>query len=335
MPALPGTHRHQPLRRRALLGIAAGTLALPRPGLAQAGFPNRPIRLILPWPAGGSADIMGRALAEAASRRLGQPVVVDNKPGAGGVLGLQALLSEGRPDGHTLVQMPTSAITNPLMAARPLFDPLQDFTWIIHVFGYLFVIAVRADAPWQSFPELLADIRANPGKFDYATPGVGSPGHMTMEQLCFQQGLQWQHVPFRGSAEIQPALLSGAIRIAVDTSAGGLAELVRAGRLRLLASMAPARASRYPDVPTFQELGLGLTQVGSGGYGGPKGMDPGLVRRLHDALRDAMNDPAHMATLDRYDMQAVYMNTEDYTAFAHRLHAQNKAVIERLGLRLG
>ncbi len=325
-----------PFGRRRALGLAAmlaGPLA--RPALAQAPYPNRPVRLITPWPAGGSADIMARALAEAASRRFGQPFIIDNKPGAGGVLGLQTLLSEGRPDGYTLVQMPTSSISNPLMAPRPLFDPLTDFTWLIHVFGYLFCIVVRADAPWKTFQELLADVKANPGKYDYGTPGVGSPGHMTMEQLCGQQGLQWQHVPYRGSAEIQPALLSGTLKISVDTSGSGLVQLVEAGRLRVLAVMAPRRSTRFPDAPTFQELGLGLMQIGSGGYGTVKGLDPELAKTIHDGLRDAMRDPAHQAALERFDMQEVYMNTADYTAFAHRLYGQYREVVQRLGLRLG
>lgn len=320
------------MRRRALLASPA---LLAAPALAQAPWPNRPVRLITPWPAGGSADIMARALAESASRLLGQPFIIDNKPGAGGVLGLQALLSEGRPDGYTLVQMPTSAIANPLMAARPLFDPLVDFTWLIHVFGYLFCIVVRADAPWHTFQELLADVRANPGRFDYGTPGVGSPGHMTMEQLCGEQGLQWQHVPYRGSAEIQPALLSGSLKISVDTSGSGLVQLVQAGQLRVLAVMTPERSKRFPEAPTFMELGLGLIQIGSGGYGTVKGLDPELATRMHAGLKRAMDDPAHMATLDRFDMQAVHMDTAAYTAFAGRLYRQYGEVVRRLGLKLG
>ncbi len=327
------------IRRRALLAAPAA-LALTTPAVAQAPltqapWPNRPVRLIAPWPAGGSADMMARALAESASRHLGQPFIIDNKPGAGGVLGLQTLLNEGRPDGYTLVQMPTAAISHPLMAQRPLFDPLVDFTWLIHVFGYLFTIVVRADAPWRTFQELLADVRANPGKFDYGTPGVGSPGHMTMEQLCGAQGLQWQHVPYRGSAEIQPALLSGSLKISVDTSGSGLVQLVQAGQLRVLAVMSPERSKRFPEAPTFRELGLDLIQIGSGGYGTVKGLDPELTATIHAGLKQAMFDPAHLATIDRFDMQAVHMDTAAYTAFAHRLHEQYGAVVRRLGLKLG
>ncbi len=320
-------------RRGALALAAAAPLA--RPALAQpgaAGFPNRPIRLLVPWPAGGSADTQFRMLGDLASRSLGQPIVVENRPGASGTLGVLAMANEPRGDGHLVGQMPVTAFRLPVMSRRPSFDPLKDFTYVIHLTGYLFGVVVRADSPWRTWQEFLAHAKANPGKVSYGTPGVGSTLHITMERIAEAQGIEFLHVPFRGGADTSQALLSGAIDAQADST--GWAPLVDDGKFRLLVTWGAERARRYPEVPTLRETGTDIVSASPYGIVGPKGMDPGVVRVLHDAFKEALHDPAHVAVLQRYDMPVVYMDSAAYAAFARDLFEQEAAVIRKLGLKM-
>jgi tripartite-type tricarboxylate transporter receptor subunit TctC len=321
-----------PLSRRAVL-LGAGAALLPAPALrAQGRFPDRPVRLICPWAAGGTTDIQMRALAEQAARRLGQPVIVENRAGAGGVLGAQQLLNE-RPDGLVLSQMPISVFRHPQMAQRALFNPLEDFTWVIHVTGYLFGIVVRADAPWQTLGQFLDFAKANPGRVNYGTPGVGTSLHITMEQIALARGgIDWTHVPFRGWAENAQALLGGQIQASADSS--GWSDLVQSGQMRLLATWGAERAKRFPNVPTLRESGIDIVSISPYGLAGPKGMSADVVRVLHDAFREALFDPAHVAILDRFDMQPMYLGPDDYAAFARRQFVEEGEMIRRMGLRI-
>jgi len=319
-------------RRHALaLGAAPLAVALSRPALAQRSFPDKPIRMLVPWGAGGTTDVQMRAVCEAASKRLGQPMIVENRPGAGGILAAQALLNE-RPDGYTLAQMPISVFRIPSMAQRPPFDPVADFTYVSHLTGYLFGVVVRADAPWADFRAFLADAKANPGKFNYGTPGVGTSLHITMEQIATAQEVNWVHVPFRGVAENMQALLGGQIHATADSSGWG--PLVEDGRLRLLVTWGPERAKRFPAVPTLREVGIDIVSTSPYGVAGPKGLDPAAMRALDNAFREAVADPAHMAILDRFDMPALYMGPEEYAAFARKQASEESAMIRRMGLRM-
>ncbi|MGK7864073.1 tripartite tricarboxylate transporter substrate binding protein [Falsiroseomonas sp. E2-1-a4] len=317
--------------RRSALGLGAALLSAPTVW-AQDRFPSRPIRLLVPWAAGGTTDIQMRALADQASKRFGQPVVVENRAGAGGILAPQQLLNE-RPDGYVLSQMPISVFRHPQMAQRALFNPLEDFTYVIHLTGYLFGIVVNAESPWQTLEEFLTYAKANPGKVNYGTPGVGTSLHITMEQIAGQRGgIDWTHVPFRGWAENSQALLGNQIQASADSS--GWAELVLAGRLRLLTTWTAERAKRFPNVPTLKESGIDIVSASPYGLAGPKGMNPDHVKVLHDAFREALFDPAHIAILDRFDMAPFHLGPDEYAAFARQQYAEEGAMIRRLGLRL-
>lgn len=316
-------------RRAALAGLGAAALA--RPAVAQSGFPNRPIRVIIPWAPGGTTDVQMRALCDAASRRFGQPVIVDNRPGAGGTLGPAALLN-AQPDGYTVAQMPISVFRYPHMAPRPPFDPNQDFSYIIHLTGYLFGVAVRADAPWQTFGQFLDYAKANPGRINYGSPGVATSLHITMEQIAAERGIDWTHVPFRGIAENLQSLLGDQTHALADSSGWG--PLVEEGRLRLLVTWGPERAKRFPNVPTLKESGIDIVSTSPYGIAGPKGMDRGVVRALHDAFREALNDPQHTAILDRFDMPIIYLGPDEYAAFARQQLEDEGRMIRRMGLRL-
>jgi tripartite-type tricarboxylate transporter receptor subunit TctC len=316
----------------ALVGSTAAALSAPRFGAAQGRFPSRPIRMIVPWPPGGPSDAQMRALCEQAVRHLGQPVVIENRPGATGSLGAVALKG-ALPDGYLLSQMPPSGVFRiPHMSARPPFDPTADFTWVIQLVGYTFGVVVRADAPWRSFADFLDYARGNPGRVNYGTPGVGSPLHVTMERIARARRILWTHVPFRGTAEDLQALLAGQVQASAEGSAW--APLVQDGRLRLLVTFGAERTKRFPEAPTLREAGIDLTAPAPYGIAGPRGLDPGVVRVLHDAFREALFDPAHLAVLDRLDMPVLYLGPEEYTASARRQYEEEREVVRMLGLRM-
>ena len=325
----PVTNR-LPVGRRAALALGAGA-ALGRPALAQGSFPDRPIRMIVPWPPGGSTDGQMRAICAIVSRHLGQPVVIDNRPGASGTLGAVAV-KDARPDGYTLTQMPISVFRLPQMTERPNFDPMADFTWVIHVTGYTFGVVVHAARPWQTWQDFVAHAKANPGRVTYGSPGVGSSLHITMEQIAQRLGIEWTHVPFRGGAENQQATLAGTIDATADST--GWAPLVEAGRLRLLVTWGAERTKRFPDVPTLREAGVDIVSASPYGFAGPKGMDPGVVKILHDAFKAALFDPAHLLVLERFDMLPDYKGTADYATFVQGLYREEGEMIRRLGLRI-
>jgi tripartite-type tricarboxylate transporter receptor subunit TctC len=320
------THR---IGRRAALALGTATFAAP--AIAQAPFPNRPIRMYVPWAPGGTTDVQMRALCDAASRHAGQPVIVENKSGAGGILGAQAMLND-KPDGYTLGQMPVGVFRAPLMSSRKMYDPVNDFTYIIHLCGYLFGVVVRADAPWKTFPELLDYAKKNPGKINYGSPGVGTSLHLTMERIASERGIDWTHIPFRGIAENLNALLGGQIDVLADSS--GWAQLVEDGQALLLVTWGEERTKRFPAVPTLREVGIDIVSASPYGIAGPKNMDPAVVRRLHDIIKEALYDPAHLAILERFDMPVMYKDTATYQAFVRQQIEEDRAMIEKLGLKL-
>lgn len=316
--------------RRATLAIAAGTLAAP--AFAQGKFPDRPIRLIIPWPPGGSADAQLRSLAEIAGRSLGQTIVVENRPGASGTMGAMQLATQARPDGYTISQMHLSIIRRPFIVRNPPWDPVNDFTHIIGLTGWLFGIVVKADGPIKSFADYLAYARANPGRLTYATSGIATTNHLTMEELSAREKIDIVHVPYRASNEAAVAVASGEVMSVADSSAW--APLVEGGQLRLICVWSAERSKRFPDAPTLRELGYDMTVTSPYGLSGPKGMDPGVVRILHDALKAALFDPANARVREQFDMPLEYYDTEAYRGFVARRAQYEKTMAERLNLRI-
>ena len=294
------------------------------------GFPTKPVTLIVPWPAGGSTDLGMRALAEGAQKHLGQPIVIENKPGAGGTLGPAQMAAAAKPDGYTIAQIPITVFRLPHMA-KVTFDPAKDFTYIIHLTGYTFGVVVKADAPWKTFQEFLAAAKANPGKISYGTPGAGTSLHITMEQIAKQQGITFRHVPFKGGAETNAAVLGGHVDAVADSTGWG--GLVDAGELRLLTTWGANRTKRWPNVPTLKESGVDMISNSPFGIAGPKGMDPKVVKILHDALKKGMEEPVYKAALDKFDQEPYYLSTEDYQQFAMDQIAEQKQIVEDLGLK--
>lgn len=312
------------------IATAAAALGLGHPSLAQE-FPTRPVTLIVPWTPGSSTDTALRVLADSASKHLGKSFVLENKAGTAGVRGAMTLASEARPDGYTIAQMPQTVFRYP-HTSKVSFDPTKDFTWIIGLTGYSFGVVVRADAPWKTFKEFVDYAKANPGKVSYGTPGTHTTLHITMLELAERLGIDWVHVPYKGGAETTKALLAGDVVAVADAS--GWTPQVQAGEFRLLATWGKERMRAFPDVPTLQDLGYGIVTSSPYGLAGPKGMDPKVTQKLHDAFRKALEDKAVLEALDRLGQQVEYLSSEQYAGIVTEQLAKEKIVVEKLGLKM-
>ena len=316
-------------RRASLIGGMVLPLASSVGARAQARFPERPIRLIVPWAAGGPADGGFRILAEASAKKLGQPVVVENKAGASGVLGAIAL-QEAKPDGYVVSQMHMSVLRQPLLNPQLPYHPIKDLTYILQITGFVMGVVVRTEAPWRTLPELLDYAKANPGKLNYGTLGIGSTQHLAMERVGMAKGLAWTHAPYRGTADTLRALLGGEIDFASEAS--GWAPMVAAGKLRLLAVFTGERAKRFPEVPTVRELGMDIVVDSPGGLIGPRNMDPAVVAVLADAFRAAAESPEHLKFLDNMDQPLLLMDGPAYRDSMARTLEEERELLRRLKL---
>lgn len=312
---------------RFLVGCAFLFLSIP---VMAAEFPTKPVTLICPWPPGGSTDVSMRVLAETTSKYLGQPVVIENKSGGSGTVGPATMAATAKPDGYTISQIPITVFRYPYMM-KVTWDPLKDFTYIIHLTGYTFGVVVKTDAPWKTWNEFIAYAKANPGKVTYATPGAGTTLHITMEMIAMRQGIKWIQVPMKGGGETTPAVLGGHVTATADST--GWAPQVDAGELRLLVTWGNQRTKKWPQVPTLKDLGYGIVSNSPFGIAGPKGMDPKVVKILHDAFKKGMEDPAYQKMLDRLDMEPFYKNTDDYGKYVRELCEEEKMIVEKLGLK--
>ena len=317
-------------KRREFISTAAALMAssvLPLPVAAQT-YPARPIKYICPWPAGGSTDVVMRSLAEAAGRHLGQAIIVENRPGAGGTLGALDLVN-AKPDGYTVAQLPHGVFRLPHMQ-KVAFDTLKDFTWIACLTGYTFGLVVQAESPFKTIKDLVDYARLNPGKLSYGSTGVGTSPHLAVEEFAQRADIKLNHIPFKGNAENMQALMGGHIASASDATGWG--PHVESGRLRLLATYGSKRTKRWPQTPALDELGYQTVSDSPFGVCGPKGMEPAVTRAIHDAFRKAIAEPSVLAIFDKYDQSVIYMNTEQYTKFACESFAAERATIERLGM---
>ncbi len=316
-------------RRDFLASTSALAAATLFPSLASAqSYPTHTIKFICPWPPGGSTDVTMRAMAESAGKIMGQSIIVENKPGAGGTLGAVELIN-AKPDGYTLAQIPVGAFRIPHMQ-KVQFDTLKDFTWIICMTGYTFGLVVPADSPIKNIKDLVAFAKENPEKFTYGTPGTGTSPHLAVEEFAQRAGIKLTQIPFKGSAHNLQAVMGGHVMGMSDSTGWG--PMVDAGKLRLLATYGSKRTTRWPDVPTLNELGYETVSDSPYGVCGPKNMDPKVVKIIHDAFKKSLDDPSVLSAFAQYDQPVIYMNTADYTKYARDSFFAEKKTIERLGM---
>lgn len=317
------------MRRRHLVQLAvAAAFAGTGLGVHAQSFPVKPIKLVIAFPAGGPTDITMRQLADNAGKILGQPVVVENKPGAGGTLPAQQLQTVPA-DGYTLAQIPLGVFRLPY-TTKISWDPVKDINYVINVTGYAFGIVVPADSPLKNWNDFVSYAKANPGKLSYGSTGTLTSPHLTTELIAQKLNIQLNHVPYKGSAELAQAITGGHIMAAADST--GFAPLVQAGKLRVLNTWGEKRLEKFPDAPTLKELGLDIVQNSPFGIGAPRETPPDVVKKLHDAFKKAMEDPSYVQALARYDMLPNYMDSTQYTRFAQETFRSEKALVDKLGL---
>ena len=318
------------MQRRAWIKVGCAVVAASLSAAAWADtFPSRPIRLLVGFPAGGPTDITMRVIAENAGRILGQPIVVENKPGAGGTLPASTVVTS-QPDGYTIGQSPLG-IFRMGYTQKMSWDPLKDLSYIINLTGYTFGLTVPANSPIKSWQEFVAYAKANPGKVTFGSAGgnMTSP-HLTMERIADAAGIQLTHIPYKGSADLAQALLGGHVMAAADSSA--FVPYVEGGKARLLNVWSEKRMARFPAVPTLRELGIDIVQTSPYGLVAPKGTPPEVVKKLHEAFKKALEDKSSVEALAKYDMLPNYMSSEQYTRYAQTLSKQEGDIIQRLGL---
>lgn len=275
--------------RRLLLALAALTLSTT--AFSQSGYPDKPIRLIVPFPPGGGTDLISRVISDKLSTTLGWKIVVENKAGAGGTLGLDAA-AKARPDGYTMVMAQTSnmSIAPSLMSGLP-YDPVKDFKPVTLVSEVPLAIAVGADSPLKSFADLVKAAKADPGKLLFASPGNATVAHLTGEYLQKAVGIKYKHVPYKGMAQALPDVISGRASFYV-ASVESVSGPVKAGQLRPIAVTSAKRLADWPNVPTVAESGFpGFEAVTWFGIAVPAGTPAAIVNRLNAELVKVMQAP--------------------------------------------
>ncbi|HYL25552.1 MAG TPA: tripartite tricarboxylate transporter substrate binding protein BugE [Burkholderiales bacterium] len=315
-------------RLLALLALCCSPLLAP----AQS-YPAKPITLIVPFPPGGSTDIIGRIAADGMARELGQPLVVDNRGGAGGAIGAKAI-ADAAPDGYTLgIATVSTHVVNPIVHRDLRYDPLADFSFVSEIASVPNVVSVHPSVPARSLAELIAYARQHPGKLNFGTPGVGSLGHLLGETFKYSAKVDITHVPYRGAGPALNDALAGQVQVLFDNLPSSLPH-IQSGKLRALAVGAGTRVASLPDVPTFAEAGHPLVNDPSWfGLIGPARLPADVVSRAHAALVATLKHPEVVKRLDAAASTPVGNSPEAYRKVVADALANTRQVVREANLR--
>ncbi len=322
------------LARRTLLASASMILAAPVALRAQAAYPNRPIRMIVPWPPGQATDLMGRVVAQKVTELLGQPIVPENKAGAGGMIGTDAV-AKAAPDGYTLLAASTGPITTAPLVQKTPYDPAKDFAPVAQLGISPYVLAVNPKFPAADAAEFVAALKKDPGKFTYASSGTGAAAHLIALMFLAKAGLEATHIPFQGSGPALTSVVAGQVDFSVDTLAA-TGPLIRQGGLRGLGVSLANGTELAPELPPLARLpGLASYDVGAfGGYMLPAGTPAEIVQRFALATAQAMQTTEVRARLAQVGFQPQHRDTADFIAFLARHRAEFAQVIEANKIRV-
>jgi tripartite-type tricarboxylate transporter receptor subunit TctC len=325
---------HVETRRRQLLAAATALVAAPRLARAQSDYPNRPVRMIVPVAAGAGLDVVSRVVAQRLADLWGQPVVVENRFGAGGTIGTD-LIAKAAPDGYTIgsVNSSSMAIAPALMRNVP-YDPLTSFTPLGLAASNDCALAVRADSPFGSVADVVAAARARPGQLTWASAGSGTSTHMAGELFRQVSGVDVVHVPYRGSPPAVTDTLAGQVDMTFNTI-NALLPAIRPGRLRALATTGQTRDPQLPEVPTFAEVGY-TTYEAAGwlGFAGPAGMPPEIVRRISDSIHQVTLSEAFQQTMANVGMRPRSASAEEFRSYMASEIGRWREVAARSGARM-
>jgi tripartite-type tricarboxylate transporter receptor subunit TctC len=321
---------HSPMRTRFAL-LAAALCACALPALSQ-GYPNKPVKIVVPFPAGGPTDVVTRSLADKLGAALGQAVVVENRPGAGGSIGAD-FVAKSAPDGYTLVMATSSTHSiGPYLAKLP-YDPEKDFTPVVWVGNATNILVVNAQLPANTVQELIALAKKDPGKLNYATSGIGTVVHLTSELFASMAGVKLTHVPYKGVQQSIPDLISGQVTILFDNIMTAQPH-IKAGKVKALGISSPRRSPLVPDVPTVAESGLpGFESVTWFGLLGPAGTPKAVVDRVNAELNKALATPEIQARFVQLGFEPVGGSSAEFAAKIQRDAAKWSKVIKEAGVK--
>ena len=302
-------------RPRIAASLAAACLALAAVASFAQTWPAKPVRVVVTFSPGGSSDIVARLIGGPLQEKLGQPVIIDNRPGAGGTIGAQEV-ARAAPDGYTLLLSNSAPISiSPFMLAQMTYDPVKSFTHVSYIGSVANVFVVHPSVPAKNFAELIAWIRKEPNPVNYGSGGVGSIGHIVGETMKNDHGLRMEHVGYKGSSPMHNDLLGGNIKLAIDTLPQNV-PFMKDGKLRAIAVTSPARASMAPEVPSVLELGQRkLVAENFLGVSGPAALPQPVVERLHAAMVDVLASPVIIRRLEDLGVSGRKMSPAEFASF--------------------
>lgn len=314
------------------LGFAVWVAAAP-PASASDDYPSQAIRMVIPFPPGGATDALARLLADYISGELGQPVIVDNRPGGGTMIGSE-VVANARPDGYTILLTIPALIQTPYLLRTMPFDPIEDFTPIAQLVTTPLVVVTLADSGIATPQELVDRVKAEPTSHSFGSYGVGSSGHLYMHVFSEQTEIDWVHIPYPGEAAAVADLLGGQVTAIIMTGVG-TQSYVQSGRMNALAVTGPNRMPAMPDAPTFDELGYErMATRGWFGVVGPAGMDPAIVELLSDTIVAALNDPDVAQRITNLSLVPEPEPASSFNEIFRRDNEMWKGIIEEVGITL-
>ncbi|MFH2130789.1 MAG: tripartite tricarboxylate transporter substrate binding protein [bacterium] len=319
------------MKKGSLFFLFLGAVLFFATPLTAAEYPTKPIKLIVNFSAGGTTDAAARLMASKATEVLNQGLVIMNKPGAGGTLGISEV-ARAKNDGYTIGTCNMPAISVIPQIREVPYKPFEDLVQIAAVMPYEYAMLVRGDAPWNTWEEFVAHVKANPGKVTFGSVGTGTTNHLVGARIAKELGLKWTHVPFQGGVKATAALLGGHVDM-INNTAASVVSAIKAGKIKAILITSEIRFSVTPDVPTMKEKGFNFSQISYMSIVGPAGMPEDAVKKIAAAFKIAAEDPGVIKTTGMMDLHPAYMDGASYQKLLVQLADEWGPLLRELGVK--